>query len=242
MGTPSSQQPHHSPSASPTAGFTYPFHADSWETTLFIGTLLVITSLTIIPAIALLGYCWRVAAHAAHNHDPPTFSPWGRLLANGLRGLVTAGVLAAGVCLFVGGPLTITRYLLTGYQPTTLSSLPALSSAAIVGVTTIGCWTYLLPAAFVHAATADDVTHGFSFQLLSTIVSPRYFLLWILSMSAFTGMAFTSVLLALLPAVGTILSGFTSFYSLIAITGLFAFGLSPSLPTETRTTALNGFR
>lgn len=221
-----SERPSQPPSASPTAGFIYPFYSDRWETTLFIGTLLVITSITIIPAIALLGYCWRIAAHATHDRSPPTFSPWGALFANGLRALLTASVLAGGVALFVGGPLVIARYLLTGYQPTTVTPLPALVSAVTVAAVTVACWGYLLPAAFVHAAAADDVHHGFSFHLLTIVVSPRYFLLWILTTTAFIGMTVTSVLLALLPLAGTFLSALTSFYSLIAITGLFSFGLS----------------
>ncbi|TKX60630.1 DUF4013 domain-containing protein [Halorubrum sp. ASP1] len=212
-------------SVSPTAGFTYVFQQEQWRQTIAIGALLTALSVTLVPTILIAGYGWRVTAHAQRDAPPPVFNDWGRLFIEGCRAIIA--LILPSISIIVGTSLVwlTARFAVFGYLPLELDSMPALSTWVIGALLTGFLGLYLTPAGFVNAVRDNSLLSACSPSILISTISPSYLLLWVIAFSTATGLVLTSLIFSLIPVVGVILGAASTFYSVIALVALFAFGL-----------------
>lgn len=207
------------------SGFSYLFQQQSWQTTIIIGTLLTLLSIGIIPSILIAGYCWRVAAHALRDAEPPAFNDWVRLFVEGCRATVALVLPPVATFALLLPVVLVFRYVFLGYSPSDVSSLVALSTLTVGIVAISALAVYLIPAGFVTAVRKDSVLSACSPSIFAQTLSPSYLFLWTIAMSAAFGLIITSLLLTLIPFLGVFLSAASGFYTLVAVTAVFSFGL-----------------
>lgn len=208
----------------------YPWADGETGVTLVAGGILTLLSPLVVPGLLVLGYGLAVVeAVLDGDEQPPALGPWQDRLVGGLRGAV---VLVGYVVLPVGAGLAV----LVAYGASAgVGVRPRLFSQAfetglvflvlaflLVGLVLVVA--YLAPAALVHLARTGRLGAAFATgDVRRLAAAPSYGAAWLLALAVF---AIEAVVLAVLnaAAIGVAVSGFVTFYAVVAMASLFARG------------------
>lgn len=210
----------------------YPWNDGDSGTTLVGGGILTLLSPLVVPALLVLGYNLRVVEAVIDGEDElPVFEGWGGLFVDGIKAAIVLLVyvvvpIAIGTAIlafvagaagfrFGGGPPTISGGLAVGGL--------AFVIALLLGGLALLVW-YLAPAALVHLGRTRRLGAAFVFGDVRGLArSDAYGSGWLQAVGLF---AANAVVLMVLNAagIGVILSGFVTFYAVIAMSFLYAQG------------------
>jgi Protein of unknown function (DUF4013) len=191
------------------AAFRYPFRSPEGFSRFLVGLALLIIGMfiPILPAIFVCGYIIQVMRGIIEGEAPamPEWKDWGRLGADGLRGLVAAVVyLGPGsVVMFCGWVLYLVMYLgginllqsAPHAQPTALAlvlifgALGVLFLSLFAGMCLLLIGGVPLPAALGHLAARQKLGAAFHiFEWGAVLAANRwgYFLAWVVAVGLAT--------------------------------------------------------
>ena len=213
-----------------TAALRYPWDDGDAGVTIVVGGILTLLSPLIVPAVLVLGYGLRVVEAVLDGEpSPPSFADPGDLFVRGLKGAVVAVA-------YVVVPLAVGAAILTaaagafgvrfpGGLPTAGGAVAAGGIVLIAAFLLVGLAllvAYLAPAALVHLARTRRLGAAFAVDdVRGLATADAYAASWLLAAAVF---ALAGVVLAVLnaAAVGVIVSGFVTFYALVAMASLYA--------------------
>lgn len=211
-------------------GLSFPLRGDSALGRIFIGGLLGLFSILVIPGIALFGYLVRVLEYSARDEeDPPPFEDWGGLLADGLKAIVVA--IAYSILPFV---LFVFAIGMTGagFAAGRGSGGGILGGLGIIGilvsVLVLLIVYYLIPAALTNMALRNDIKAAFDVATLKRVLlSFEYFVAWLLPIVIVFFANIVSVLVVVFTiGFGIVVLPFIQFYVQVSVFYMFgrAFG------------------
>jgi hypothetical protein len=206
----------------------YPWRGEQRVKTLVIGGILSVFYWVIIPGLVLQGYQLRVFRQvcAGDTEVPPAFDTWGRLLGDGLVGMVITLVYGVGFMTPFG--LSVVVFLPFAGRSADSGGALAIAGVAVALLVTLIAFAigltviYLVPAALAAYAVTGDISSAFSPSTLWTIGSDRSYLLGVVTgilLNAITQVVGTMLVLTI---VGILLLPFIGFYGSVA--GVYAIG------------------
>lgn len=166
----------------------YPIRGPWLERTA-IGSLFIVASVFVLPAVVLVGYCLRVLERTLEgSDDPPAFDDWGRLLRRGLSGTVVVvvyllGPIVAGVTVLVGlgivgyaaltamGPFVAGQETAIWLVSIVAALVASLLALVVVSVTLVVY--FALPAALARVAVTGRIRAAFDRHTLRPMVLNR---------------------------------------------------------------------
>lgn len=90
-------------------GFVYPIKIEKWPRTLLIGSILILFSFLIVPAILVYGYLIQIIRErSAGTSHPSSFGSWRTLLVDGYRAFFITGVYS--IVFFAGFIVTLVLF------------------------------------------------------------------------------------------------------------------------------------
>lgn len=209
----------------------YPMNRDDWVKQLIIAGVLVFFFWLIIPAFILGGYFIDVLRQSeAGNEQPPAFDDWGKLLVDGLKGLVIAFVYY-----LVPTIIFMVVFFILGAGSAGLMGLGGRTGAA-AGLAGLGIFililtllfflvalilAYILPAALVNFARTDRMGEAFDFGTIKdAVMTSEYLVGWLL---AFVINIVTGVVVQILAftLVGLLLVPFIYYYAYTVMNNLY---------------------
>lgn len=199
--------------------FTYLTKGDDPLRTIVIGGVLTLFSVFILPLFFLSGYTVRVLEHTSTGkEEPPAFDNWGALFVDGLKIIVISlGYLL--VPMVIGGGLLVVAImgLSAGSEATTTLGGVGVVLALLIGGGLTLLMGYLLPAAAANFADKHTIRSGFEFDTLRHVWTHRdYAVAWGTGfVIILSGMAI-SMILNVLPLIGTLMGIFVGFYCGVA--------------------------
>lgn len=214
------------------AALRYPWADGDAGVTLVVGGILTLLSPLVLPGLLVLGYALRVVeAVLADDEGPPVLGDWGRLLVEGLKGAVVilgyvvvplglglAAVAAYAAAMGVGPGGRLLRFGRAFDAGLGLVVLVFLLAGLALAV------AYLAPAALVHLGRTGRLGAAFALGDVRRLAgAPAYGSAWLLALAVF---ALAAVVLAVLnaAAIGVVVSGFVTFYAVVAMAWLYARG------------------
>lgn len=159
----------------------YPKRGDGAVKRLFVGGILLLLSILVLPAFLLYGYFLRVLGSTASGEtEPPDFDDWGEMFVDGLKVFVVILVylLPVYVMAFVV-PVLYTFVVPMGTSVQGPSSAAAgmfvMLFVVLTPLTLIAY--YLMPAALVGLALSGEIRGAFDVESIGRIARSReYFL------------------------------------------------------------------
>lgn len=213
------------------AALRYPWDAGEASITLVIGGILTLLSPLIIPGIVVVGYSLSVIETVlAGGESPPSIDDWQVTFIEGVKGgivlvLYVVLPLVVGAAVLVGVASASQLRVSGGLLP--LTAGPATGLVFVLALVLAGLaivvW-YFTPAAIIHLARTRRLRAAFDFEEVRRLAAtPAYGATWLVALAVFTA---ASVVMAVLyaAAIGVIVSGFVTFYTIVAISYLFANG------------------
>lgn len=221
-------------------GISYPFKGDSALGRIVVGSLLVLGSVLVVPAILFFGYTVRVLGEAARgNEEPPEFDEWGEMLVTGVKGI--AVTLVYGIVPFAAMSVflsTIAAGVASGPEGGAGGGI--LAGVGLLGilVSTVGLLVvyYLVPAALTNMAVEGNFGAAFDVgRLKSVLLSLDYLIAWLLPVVIAVVANFVVTILAF-TIVGLVLVPTVQFLTQVMIFYMFgkAFGSVVDLDTGSR--------
>lgn len=209
----------------------YPWAGGDAGVTLVGGGIVTLLSPLVVPGLLVMGYGLRVVEAVMDGQStPPRFGNWWNLFVAGVKGgivlllyvvvpLVIVGVVLGALLGAMGvrfaGPFGLRR----GFAADGLTWVAALLLAGLGLVL-----TYVAPAALIRLALTRRLRAAFEFDAVRRLaLADAYGTAWLLALVVF---AAAGVVLTVLyaAAIGVIVSGFVTFYALIAMAYLYAHG------------------
>jgi hypothetical protein len=186
------------------AAFRYPFHSPEGLSRFIVGVALLFLCLfiPILPAIFVYGYLIQVMRRIIRGEDAalPEWKDWGRLGADGLRGLAVAAVyLGPGLVIMLGGWLLWLVMYLGGFSllsnvrhaaPSSIALMLILGALGILFLSLFASLCLLLiggvplPAALAHLAAREKLSAAFNvFEWGAILAADRwgYFVSWVVT-------------------------------------------------------------
>ena len=211
-------------------GISYPLKGDSALGRIFVGGLLGIFGILIVPSIILMGYLLRVLEGSARGAaEPPAFEDWGGLLSDGLKGFVVT--IAYGILPFLLVAFSV------GFGSLGAASGSDAAAGIMGGVGLLGALVslvamfvlyYLIPAALTNMALEGSVGAAFDFGTLKRVLlSVDYLVAWVVPfLIGFVANIVTTVLVIFTLGLGLLVVPFIQFYVQVSIFYMFgrAFG------------------
>jgi hypothetical protein len=229
--------------------FVFPFGGEKWQSRFFVGVGLLLLGFLIpfLPSILVYGYALRVMRQVLEGdelHLPP-WDDWGRLVKDGLRGLVISLIyFLPSIIIFFGGMLIYMTsafsmpFVIENLQPSEGGGgfgpmLLALTSMAILffsiptGSFLFVAGAFPLPMATAHFVRKDSFAAAFRFgewwHLLRANL-PGYIISWVITAGLISLVYFgtfmlyyTIILCCLIP----FLSAIIGFYSSLVCASVF---------------------
>lgn len=209
----------------------YPWNDGESAIPLVIGGILTLLSPLIIPAVFVLGYLLRVIDTRLDGQPvPPPFDQWRSLFRDGLKaavvlviyvvipllvGLVVLAAIAGVGGFRFNGPFLFRRSLTAGGLTLVVALLFAGLSLVVA---------YVTPAALVRLARTGRLRTALTVDAVRDLAEEdAYGAAWLIALAVF---AAAGVVIAILnaAATGIIVSGFVTFYALVAMAYLYAHG------------------
>mgnify|MGYP000035350984 CR=1 FL=1 len=196
---------------------------DRWIRTVFIGGILSLLSVLVVPTFLVLGYLVRVVRGTMHGDDhPPAFDEWGDLLVDGVKAFAVAFVYAlvpgiiAGVAIggsvlsfVVGGGTESSSLLGLGMLGILVGSLLAFVLGLLAA--------YVIPAAIAALAETDRIGAAFSLgELRPVLTSGTYATAWITGVAILFAAGLIAGVLNAIPVLGQIATAFVGFYAAVS--------------------------
>lgn len=186
----------------------YPIRGEGAGKRLFVGGVLVLLSILVVPAFFLYGYFLRVLESTARGGtEPPTFDGWRELFVDGFKAFVV--VLAYLLPVYVLAVVLPAVYTFvvpmgsSGQEPS--SAAVGLFVFVLVVVTPLTLLAYyLMPAGLTGLALSGEVSAAFDVESVGTIARSRAY---------FVGM--------LLAAAVAVVGGFVATLLWIVVVGFF---------------------
>lgn len=215
-------------------GLSYPFKGENAVGRNLIGGLLLLFFWLVLPLLAFFGYVVRVLETTADGEtEPPEFDDWGRLVVDGVKGVVifvAYGIIPYAILLLVlplagvvGLAGSDSGWLLAG----------GIGITGILGTLLVMVVVqYVLPAALTYFARRGSIGAAFDIGTLSTVVlSWDYFVAWLLPIVVFIGLAVVGMVLAI-TVIGLILLPWLYFYGIVVTYRMFGMAFARALDVD----------
>jgi hypothetical protein len=219
-----------------TEAVTYPTESEESVKIILIGGILSLLSFLVIPAILLQGYLIQVI-RARFDEAPelPAFDDWGTLLTDGVQALVI-GIIYLLVPLLVGG-VTIGGSILaiaTGTRSGGVAGFGGLIIGFLLSAVLGLVFGYLAVAAILNFAHEGDLSAGFDFDAIKTlVVSSDYAVAWGAAIAVFIVTSIIAGMLNIIPFLGGIVGAFLFFYAQLVAAYLWAEGFTKTTASVT---------
>ncbi|ESP90221.1 DUF4013 domain-containing protein [Candidatus Halobonum tyrrellensis] len=198
--------------------------------TVFVGGILLVLGVFIVPTITVVGYLMRVLRRTgAGDDEAPTFDSVDDLVEltkEGLPGFVVAfvyGIVPAVVMGVVFGGALVSFVLggssgSDGLAGLGLSlGLGGLVVGSLLGVALGLLAAYVTPAAVANVADRGTIASGFAFgDLRPVLLSGAYATGWLTAFAVLVVGGVVAAMLNVVPLLGTVLGVFVQFYFLVA--------------------------
>lgn len=230
---------------------------DDWPLVTLVGTLLVLASRHLLPAVLLAGYA--VAVLRTGIGGDPTLPGFDSLASLARDGAATVAVVAAyhlpAAVVFAGtARYAVSRFVLLpplsalvrepeallsfGSSVGAVSSAPVVASGLFLAAALAVAGGYVSTAALLRFAREESVRAAFDAEALRTLVTSAAFLrVWVASAGALFVSRLAAGVVAALPVVGEVAAAATTFVCVCAVLR-FAGATAPSAPrsrSEART-------
>lgn len=214
---------------------TYPTESEESVKIILIGGILSLLSFLIIPAILLYGYIIQVIrARFDEAPEPPAFDDWGTLLTDGIQSLVI-GIVYLLVPLVVGG-VTVggsIAAIATGTRSGGAAGFGGLIIGFLLSAVLGLVFSYLAVAAILNFAHEGDLSAGFDFEAIKTLVlSSDYAVAWVTAIAVFIIASIVVGMLNIIPLLGGIVGAFVFFYAQLVAAYLWADGFTKTMEPD----------
>ena len=194
--------------------------------TVFVGGILILLSVLIVPGVTLVGYLMRVLRRTSAGDDAaPTFEDVDDLVAmtkEGIPGFVVAfvyGIVPAIVLAvaFGGAILSFVLGDASGSGGLVGLGLGTLLLGGLLGGILALIAAYVTPAALANVAERGTIGSGFDLGALRPVLlSGTYATGWLIAFAVILVGGFVGGLLNVVPGLGTVLGVFVQFYFVVA--------------------------